>query len=485
MAHFAVEPRLLGPYTSFRPTMPMKPRLAAFLVPFVFVVAAGSAVSRAAEAAAPWRAGLATAVITPKANMWMGGYAARTHPSTGTAQELYAKALALADGGGGRFVFVTIDAIGIPRELRKAVERRLAETVQLRADQFVIVASHTHSGPEFRAGRVPPDGKGSVEAAQAYLRFLEGTIATLASRSLADLAPAKVSYARARAGFAMNRRLPRPDGEFVNAPNPDGPVDHDVPVLRVEGGDGKLRAILFGYACHNTTLTQANYQFCGDYAGYAQQYLEADHPGTTTLFLTGCGGDQNPYPRSTLPLAQAHGRTLATAVDAALGTRAKALGGSLRSAYDEIDLRYAGVPTRAEYERRLTAGDKLEAEHARRMLDRWDREGRLPETYPYPVQVVRLGDDLQLIALGGEVVVDYSLRFKRELGGSGAVWVAAYSNDVLGYIPNERVLREGGYEGKQASRIGSLHPSPWAPGLEEKIATKVHELARRVQPAQP
>ncbi len=457
----------------------MKLRAVSFVLYFLAAVCV-PAVLRAAGPSAEWRAGVATTTITPKSNMWMAGYGARTHPSTGTAQELNAKALALADAQGGRFVFLTIDAIGVPRELRKTVERRLAAAAGLRPDQFVIAASHTHSGPEFRAGRVAPDGRGSVEAAAAYLVYLEETIAALAVRALETLAPATLSYARARAGFAMNRRLPRADGQFTNAPNPDGPVDHDVPVLRVEGGDGRLRAILFGYACHNTTLTQVNYEFCGDYAGFAQQYLEADHPGATALFITGCAGDQNPYPRSTLAHAQVHGRTLATAVDAALGTRAKRLTGSLRSAYGEIDLHYSAVPTRADYERRLTGKDKLEAQHARRMLDRWDREGRLPETYSYPVQVVRLGDELRLIALGGEVVVDYSLRLKRELGGSGSLWVAAYSNDVLGYIPTERVLREGGYEGKQASRIGSLHPSPWAPGLEEKIVAKVHELARAV-----
>lgn len=436
----------------------------------------------AAEAPPPWRAGVATRVITPKSAMWMGGYAARTHPSTGTLQDLHAKALALADAQGGRFVIITIDAIGIPRSLRKAVERRLAESAQLRPDQFVIVASHTHSGPEFRAGRVPETDPNGVATARAYLEMLEETLPALAGEALAALAPAKVAHTRARAGFAMNRRLPQPNGDYTNAPNPDGPVDHDVPVLRVDGADGKLQAILFGYACHNTTLTQANYQFCGDYSGYAQDYLQADHPGAVALFMTGCGGDQNPYPRSTHPLAQAHGRTLATAVDAALGTRAKPLTGALRSAYAEIDLRYAEVPTRAEYEQRRTARDRLTAEHAGRMLARWDREGALPATYPYPIQVVRLGDGLQLIALGGEVVVDYSLRLKRELGGPGAVWVAGYANDVLGYIPNERVLREGGYEGLQASRLGSLHPSPWAPGLEEQIIGKVRELARAVSP---
>jgi neutral ceramidase len=444
----------------------------------VLVVAGCATRAFAAEPASTWRAGVATATITPKTNMWMGGYAARTHPSTGTAQNLHAKALAMADDSGGRFVFITVDSIGVPRELRKKMESRLAASFQLQPHQFVVTASHTHSAPEFRAGRVPPEVPGGEQASQAYLRFLEDTFHELVGKALGSLAPAKLSYARARAGFAMNRRLPRPDGEFVNAPNPDGPVDHDVPVLRVDGADGQLRAILFGYACHNTTLTQANYEFCGDYAGYAQEYLQEDHPGAVALFMTGCGGDQNPYPRGTLPLAKLHGRTLATAVDAALGTRAKPLTGTLGSAYAEINLRYQPTPSRAEYEGRFASKDKQLSGHARRMLDRWDKDGSLPATYTYPVQVVRLGRELTLIALGGEVVVDYSLQFKRELGGSGAVWVAAYSNDVLGYIPNERILREGGYEGLSASRLGSLHPTPWAPGLESQIVSKVRELVQ-------
>src|SRR5205823_8918428 len=131
------------------------------------------------------------------------------------------------------------------------------------------------------------------------------------------LKPARLGYSHARAGFAMNRRLPTAKG-YQNSPYPDGPVDHDVPVLRVEDAEKKLRAIAFGYACHNTTLSF--YEFCGDYAGFAQQYLEEAHPEALALFLTGCGGDQNPYPRGTIALCRQHGRTLATAVDAALLT---------------------------------------------------------------------------------------------------------------------------------------------------------------------
>lgn len=431
----------------------------------------------AAQAPMTWRAGAAAVVITPESSMWMAGFGSRTKPSEGIVQNLNAKALALADAQGGRFVFVTLDLVGVTRSMRKSLENRLAQSYQLRPEQFVLTASHTHCGPELREFKVPPGASESGPAAliPAYRAALENKIHALVGEALNNLAPARVAYTRARAGFAMNRRRPQKNGGYTNAPYADGPVDHDVPVLRVDGADGHLRVVLFGYACHNTTLSF--YQFCGDYAGFAQEYLQADHPGAIALFMTGCAGDQNPYPRGTVALAQAHGRTLATAVEAALFTTSTPLTGSLRSAYNEIDLRYGPPPSRAEFEALLASKDKLEAAHARRMLDRIVQDGALPASYPYPVQVVQLGSELKLIALGGEVVVDYSLRLKRQFGGPGSVWIAGYSNDVMAYIPSERVLREGGYEGGAQMRH-SEHPGPWATGLEEQIVAKVTELER-------
>jgi hypothetical protein len=251
--------------------------------------------------------------------------------------------------------------------------------------------------------------------------------------SLERLAPCRLTYSHARAGFAMNRRLKTEKG-YRNSPNPDGPVDHDVPVLSVTGAEGKHRAVLFGYACHNTTL--GFYHFCGDYAGYAQEYFQADHPGTTAMFVLGCGADQNPYPRSELKLAQQHGRTLATAVEAALFATQRPVRGPLGCALEKIDLQ---------------------------------RTGDKPGKQAYPIQVVHFGKDVTLVALASEVVVDYSLRLKRELAGDAAVWVAGYSNAYFGYIPSKRVLEEGGYEA-----------NPWAPSTEEEIVAKVHELNQRL-----
>jgi neutral ceramidase len=432
-----------------------------------------------------WKAGAASVVITPDANMPMAGYAARNKPSEGKAQDLFAKALALEDAAGGRFVIVTMDLVGIPRDLRLHLEKRVKDAYSLPREALLLNASHTHCGPAFRVGTaeaddVPPSDLPGV----VYGRQLEKKLFTLIGDALKASAPARLTYSRGRAGFAMNRRLPSETG-FRNSPFPDGPVDHDVPVLAVTGADGKLRALLFGYACHATTL--GFYEFCGDYPGYAQEYLQAEHPGATALFLNGCSGDQNPYPRSQIEYARRHGRALAMAVEAALAVeKPRPVDGPLRAAFDEVQLAYGPVPAREEFEQRLQSKDKYTAGHARRMLDRLAKDGKLPADYPYPVQVAHFGEDLVLAALGGEVVVDYSHRLKKELAGKAVVWIAAYSNDVMGYIPSRRVREEGGYEGVEAMRFSSIHPGPWSPELEEKIIGKVHELHRGLsQPAKP
>jgi hypothetical protein len=251
-------------------------------------------------------------------------------------------------------------------------------------------------------------------------------------------------------------------------------VDHDVPVIEILGPDGKKPiAVLFGYACHNTTL--GIQQFCGDYAGYAQEEIEKAHPGVTALFMTGCGGDQNPYPRREISHVKDHGKTLALAVETALQVVPKRpLTGPIKAAFTRVPLAFATPATKEQLEATAKSSNKTESSHAQRLLAIIENEGKLETEYPYPVQVIHFGDQIAMVTLGGEVVVDYSLRFKRELD-MPMVWVAGYSNDVMGYIPSLRILKEGGYEGGGAMLHGS-HPGPWSDKVEDTIAGKVHEL---------
>ncbi len=427
-----------------------------------------------------WKAAAAAVKITPRnaKGSWMFGNASQTKPSSGVGQDIFAKALAIEDARGTRLVIVTYDLMGIPRTLRQSLSKRCADVYKLEPESLLLNASHTHSGPEVRLYGVNGDDVGAYmkdEAeAEAYGRLLEEKTFQIVGEVLQKLAPARLDYFHARAGFAMNRRQPTENG-FTNAPYSDGPVDHNVPVLRVTTPGGEhLQALLFGYACHPTALVNSTL-ISGDYVGYASEYIEATHPGTIALFMQGCGGDQNPYPRHTPDFVKQHGRALANAVEAALFTVSTPLNGPLGVAFGEVALEYAPLPSRKELQdKQKKSEDEWERNHAKWVLELMDSD-RVPASYPCPVQVVRFGDELVLVAVGGELVVDYAFRLKREFAGR-TVWVAGYSNDVFSYIPSLRVLEEGGYEGGGCMVYGRTHPGPWAPSIEDRIVSKVLEL---------
>ena len=443
-----------------------------------------------AAAPAEWKAAAAKAVITPTEPMYLAGFASREVPAEGTAMDLYAKSLTIEDAKGTRFVMVTLDLVEVTYQLRDAVAAAARSKYGLPEKALQLNCSHTHCGPELRYTELEfmsftdPLRK---ERCLRYNAFLTDRIVGIIGEALQHLEPATVSYGHARCGFAMNRRLKsdKPSGDpYLNSPNPEGVVDHDVPVLTVSTAAGKLSAIVFGYACHNTSMSIK--QWHGDYAGHAQQLIEEAHPGTVALFMMGCGGDQNAYPRFSPIFSFRHGQSLATAVEAALDAKPKPVHGPLSIDWQTTRLDYASIPTAAQIGKRLGTGEGYDKGYEVYQR-KWDekrlhaiRNGGLRDHYDYPVQTLRFGSDLTLVALSGETCVDYSLRLKHEFKGPGALWVAGYSNDILAYIPSKRVLHEGGYEAFRSLMYWSnpLHPDKFTDTLEERIIGKVGEMLK-------
>ena len=448
----------------------MKLWLPAFLLT-VFVIAAAPVAELPA-----WKIGAASVKITPERSMWMAGYAGRTKPSEGVELDLFAKALVITDQAGARFALITMDLIGVPRDLRLAVAERVQKEHGIEPSNLAINASHTHSGPELRTSKLfgVDDVALREKEAADYTAKLEDALVSLVGESIQKSVPAHLDYSTARCGVSMNRRTPDGSGGWKNFPNPNGPVDQIVPVLKASNAEGKEIAIVFGYACHCTTL--GHQKFSGDYAGYAQQEIEEAHPDAVAMFANGCSGDQNPYPRRTMELAQTHGQSLATSVESALGTSMQRLKGPIRTAYREIPLAYDTLPTKEQLLEEQKSTNKWMATHATRVLQRIADDGPLPTTYPYPVQVVRLGNELTWVTLGGEVVVDYSLRLKKDIRDP-IVWVSGYTNDVMAYIPSLRIWKEGGYEGGGAMIYGT-HPTRWSDKAEEHIMSTVMDLRK-------
>jgi hypothetical protein len=427
--------------------------------------------------AADYKAGTGRILITPDKPIYMSGYASRDHPSEGVIHDLWAKALAIEDHKGNRVVIVTTDLVGLPRSISDIVAARVEKAYGIDRAQLVLNSSHTHTGPLIRHNletmfELKPEDS---QVVADYAATLTEKLVMVVGAALKDLAPANVWFGNGRATFAINRRENTPKGVIIGE-NPAGPVDPDVPVVKVTAPDGKLRAVLFGYACHNTTLTGQFYRISGDYAGFAQIAIEEANPGATALFVMLCGGDQNPHPRSTLELARQHGGELAAEVNRVLGEKLTRVHGATRAAFQITELGFA-PQSREGFEARLQETNVYRVRHAKAMLRLYD-DGNPIRRYSYPVQAIQFGRDLTFVALGGEVVVDYALRIKREYGSKGII-VAGYSNDVMSYIPSLRVLKEGGYEASDSMIYYGL-PGPYDEQVEDHIMTTVGQVMKRV-----
>jgi hypothetical protein len=412
-----------------------------------------------------WLVGTAKVDITPDYPVRLAGYAARKTESEGVVQHLYAKALAFGSDQDKPALLITVDNCGVPANVRDELVGRLEKERHLESARIAVCSTHTHSGPWLRgylpnlfADPLPADQAARLER---YTRELTDALESVALKALDDRRPAQLSRGNGQAAFAANRRTK------------DGPADHDLPALFVTAPDGGLRAILTSYACHCTTVTGEFNQICGDWAGYAAEYLERDYPGAIVLVALGCAGDANPNPRPGFELAKQHGQQINAAVHEILACARQPVAGTLACRAQTIDLPLAGLPTRAEWETQAQQTNYL-GKYARLNLGRLARGETLPTKVSYLIQTWAFGDGLAIVFLPGEVVVDYSLRLKREFDAS-RLWVNAYANDVPCYIPSERVLKEGGYEAGGAM-VYYDKPAPFAPGLEARIVSAVHAL---------
>jgi hypothetical protein len=419
--------------------------------------------------------GVARVVITADTPVWLAGYGSKREPD-GALHDLWAKALAFEAPDGGRAVLITSDFQGVPASMSDRVFARIEAAHGLGRARVMFAYSHNHSSP--RLGDDLLDYY-PVDAAQEALveRYTADCVeqcVRLVGDALAALAPATLRVGAGRAGFAVNRR-DNPEAEvaerLARGEELRGATDHTVPVLTVTRPDGRLDAILFGYACHPTTL--ATTTASGDYPGFAQLALERSHPGATALFVNTCGGDQNPLPRRSVALCERYGSMLAAGVEEALRRPLEPVTPRLRTAMAMVDLAYDRVVGAEDLRAAADDPNPIKARWGRRLLARVEAGETFSATYPYPIHAWRLGDTL-FIGMGGETVVDYALRFKRRWGDG--TWVLGYTDDMAAYIPSRRVWEEGGYEGGGFLYEYGRPAFRWSGDIEDTLAAAIERL---------
>lgn len=413
--------------------------------------------------------GAASIDITPEGPVRLAGYAVRKTESQGVEDPLSAKAIAIGDDAAPPAILLAVDSCIVSQAIRDAIAGKIEAVYDVPRDQVTLNVSHSHTTPMLR-GTIPNMFGEEIPAEHAKRidrytdSFIERCV-EVAGTALANREKCRVSWGRGAVAFAMNRR--------TNG----GPTDHSVPVLAVHRADGSLKAVVANYACHCTTLGGDFNRVSPDWAGYAAAALEAGHPDCVALVTIGCGADQNPAPRTGIDFARQHGLALADEVRRVLARPLVPIAGKLQTQYRKVKLDLAEPPA-ADHWKALAEQQDAVGRHARLQLARLDRGEPLADRVDLPVQSWVWGDDLAMVFLGGEVVVDYSLRLKEMCDGD-RLWISGYSNAVPCYIPSERILREGRYEGGGAMIYYDL-PGPFQPGLEEVI---VDEVKRQLGPA--
>lgn len=412
--------------------------------------------------------GVARVDVTPSVPIRLTGYASRSTPSTGVEQKLWAKALAIGSDRQEPALLLTLDNCGIAEATYLELAQRLATRWHIKPERLVIACSHTHTGPcttgwapNIFAKDIPPEHQAVIDA---YTRELIDKLEQVSGEALKARRPGTLAWSQGSVAFAKNRRTP------------NGPVDQSLPVLRADV-EGRLIAIVANYACHCTTLGGEFNHVCGDWAGFAQEAIEREHPGAIALITAGCGADSNPSPRGGadggLAFARQNGGALGAEVKALLGRNFTPLAVGLTASMKNIELPFDPHFTRAQWEERAKQPG-IVGYHARRWLARLDGGMKLPSTLSYYVKTWNFGDDLAMVFLSGEVVVDYVLRLKEEFDPA-RLWVTAYANYVPCYIPSRRILSEGGYEA-ESSLWYYDRPARLASEVEELIVGTVHQL---------
>lgn len=407
--------------------------------------------------------GVSEVDVTPDYPVRLSGYGARREETAKIKSPLYARALAI--GAERPVLMLALDNCGVTESMTSSFARELGRQAGMERERVVLCYTHTHNAPMLSGAAPMLFGADIPAAHQRHIDHYTGKVTEqlveVGLRALSDRKLSRLSYSEGHAGFAVNRRAQI------------GPVDHVMPMIRVDDPDGNLMAVWVSYACHCTTYGPADNFICGDWAGFAADGIRRNHPGAIVLVTIGCAANANPFPRTGLSFSRRHGGDIAWEVDRLLGIPGRPLTGLIRCRLVHALLPYDTLPSREAW----MAAEKKPGTvgyHARKWIARMDEGEIVPEALSYPVQGWSFGDELAIVFLSGEVVADYAFRLRRMYDPS-RMWTGAYANDFPGYIPSRRVWKEGGYEGGDATVYFGL-PNRFAGDVEERVVEAVQRV---------
>ena len=446
-----------------------------FLSMVVLLFQCFSPIDMLAASPRTFRVGVAKVDVTPTEPVVLAGYGGRTKPFEQIDTQLWARACVI--GMKNPVALLVLDNCGVPQSVTDLVAEGVAEH-GISKDRLMIAATHTHCAPSL-VGYAPIVWAGRTtdaedQASARYTRFVVQKMVLAIIEALANREPMFLEWGRGRVTFGGNRRVIQDAGWSGFGLQPDGPVDHSLPVLAGRNDAGDVRFVWANYACHCTTVGSRN-AVGGDWAGFANTEIESLFPDATSLMSIGCGADVGPQPTGSLMLACEHGKTIAVEVERVLEGETSRLNSEPKVISKRIQLPLTKPPARQVWEQRLQHSSGFDHQLAKRMLEFIERHGEVPQTVDYPVSVCTFGNELAIVFMGGEVVVDYALKLNTELDWN-RLWVTAWTNAMPGYIPSKRILAEGGYEA-DFSQVYYGQPTRYSEEVERVLIDAIKSLA--------
>ncbi|MEJ2703142.1 MAG: hypothetical protein P8Z79_11935 [Sedimentisphaerales bacterium] len=423
-----------------------------------------------------WSVGYAEADITPgPGQVQMSGFG-RERYAQGTLAPLMTQVVALRDRDGNVAILITADILDFDRVMVEAIRHAVSSKHHIPAENIMLATSHTHWGPAVRFRMGFSLGAPNVW----YMGSLEDKILACVDPAIEGLSPAAIEYGHMDfRGIGCNRRLPV-DGKIAWGPYKEGSFDGHTPILRIKRDAMPRQLVLVGHACHPTSSGTIQ-KWSPDYPGAMRDRLAAELPDTKAVFFQGCGGDAKVVHKdpktgklvfsSDPNQAKAAGEKLAGAVLRHLETgRMIPLDARLACSLATGQISYGQPWSKEEIERQ--AFPKPTRSGLRRNWQTWAARQylALPDpsrSFRYDAQVWKLGDRLMVLGMEGEVCSPWGPML-RAMAPTEQAMVIGYANGTGSYIPDKRIVREGGYEGLTSQQAYSL-PAPFTERIDDEI----------------
>lgn len=428
-----------------RPTMG-RAAVAALLLVFIAVLSGPRA-----GAATDFRAACVQVDITPETPQWLHGYAPRQ--SEGVHDRIYHRIAALDDGT-TTFYLVATDCCTVSPSYYDAMTEQLEAETGITRAQIWWSTTHTHSAPH-----VGPQDLGglfgntlgdrfSIEHDTAYWDRVTRALIDGVKEARANLEPARLGIGLGTAKANINRREER-DGRIVLGENPDGPVDRQLGLLRLERPDGSPIGLIANYAIHGTCLHGGNKQISGDAPGWVSNYVE-EELGVPMLFVNGAEGNVAPLPTVgndiTDPRIKSFEKTLGDPI-LALNERITDPTGDVTLTLDQTVIQ---TPRKAG----LGWTDEL-ADYAA-VVDGEDH-------VRIPVRSLVINNDTVLWAAPLELFSEIAMNIRGASPFTNTLYFGLTNGSLL-YLPMKEAFTEGGYE---------PNVSPFTPQVEADFTAGV------------